>query len=351
MELSHATTIIRPDAYQTLLSEASSTTNTDEMDAILKDVPRTLTSKYDFYAERGHDRLKRVLVAFCHKYPGLGYTQGLNMIAGYILLAIPEESDAFWLLCTLIDDFFPADYFSREEGLRGPLADNIVLRAYIRDLFPKLSEHLAYLEIPPEQTVPLNWFLTAFTAVLPAEALLRVWDVWLCLPDLRVSGLFHIALALLSMHAKRLCQCPTASDYYAYITSHYRLVDDEEAEGLSVLPSSSSSEVQAHSETDDPSSSSPNSPPSNPPPTTTAAAAAPPSPSPERIATLIRHTVQLRRKLSSTGNLAQVEIRRALAMQKLRCRQGSSTEALYEGSPPTTTEGTKVTGEGEGRAD
>jgi hypothetical protein len=336
MELSHANTIIRPDAYQTLLSEASSTTtatSAEEMDAILKDVPRTLTSKYDFYAERGHDRLKRVLVAFCHKYPGLGYTQGLNMIAGYILLAIPEESDAFWLLCTIIDDFFPSNYFSREEGLRGPLADNIILRAYIRDLFPKLSEHLAALEIPPEQTVPLNWFLTAFTAVLPAEALLRIWDVWLCLPDLRVSGLFHIALALLSMHAKRLCQCPTASDYYAYITNQCRLVDEEnENENNDPAPSPSTSP---------PSSSSPPPPPSS----TATAAAAIESPSPEKIATLIRHTVQLRRKLS-VGALAQVEIRRAMAMQKLRCRQGSSTDALFTPSPPETATAATTVGNG-----
>jgi hypothetical protein len=335
MELSHATTIIRPDAYQTLLSEASSSTTTnsaDEMDAILKDVPRTLTSKYDFYAERGHDRLKRVLVAFCHKYPGLGYTQGLNMIAGYILLAIPEESDAFWLLCTLIDDFFPTDYFSREEGLRGPLADNIVLRAYIRDLFPKLSDHLAALEIPPEQTVPLNWFLTAFTAVLPAEALLRVWDVWLCLPDLRVSGLFHIALALLSIHAKRLCQCPTASDYYAYISNQCRLVDDDENDGNEdeATTNKTADEEAFIGTVIDPSS-----PPqshSSPPPTTAL------GPSPEKIALLIRTTVHLRRKLSAGGGgaSAQVEIRRAMAMQKLRCRQGSSTEALFSPSPPGT---------------
>jgi hypothetical protein len=176
--------------------------------------------------------------------------------------------------------------------------------------------------------------LTAFTAVLPAEALLRVWDVWLCLPEWRNSGLFHIALALLSMHAKRLCQCPTASDYYAYITSHCRLVDDED-EGL---PSEVLSDNEDPSSTNPPSTNNVSSPP--PTTTTTATQAATPSPSPEKIATLIRHTVQLRRKLSSQGNLAQVEIRRALAMQKLRCRQGSSTEALYEGSPPDTTTGT-----------
>jgi hypothetical protein len=322
MELSHATTIIRPDAYQTLLNEASSSktsNSTDEMDAILKDVPRTLTSKYDFYAERGHDRLKRVLVAFCHKYPGLGYTQGLNMIAGYILLAIPEESDAFWLLCTIIDDFFPTDYFARDAGLSGPLVDNVVLRAYIRDLLPKLSDHLAFLDIPPEQTVPLNWFLTAFTAVLPAEALLRVWDIWLCLSDLRGSGLFHIALALLSMHTKRLCQCQTASDYYAYISSQCRLVDDDGPENHS-NEELNSTDADATAEESNgivtggsvPSRS---------------LGSPPPGPSPDKIAALIRHAVQLRRKL------AQVEIRRALAMKKLR--RHPSTDALFSPSPPT----------------
>lgn len=88
MELSNTYAIMQPDAYKHYLS-LQENEDPKEIDAILKDVPRTLTSKYDYYAEKGYDRLKKVLIAFVAKYPGLGYTQGLNMIAGYLLLAIP----------------------------------------------------------------------------------------------------------------------------------------------------------------------------------------------------------------------------------------------------------------------
>lgn len=88
MELSNTYAIMQPDAYKYYLS-LQENEDPREIDAILKDVPRTLTSKYDYYAEKGYDRLKKVLIAFVNKYPGLGYTQGLNMIAGYLLLAIP----------------------------------------------------------------------------------------------------------------------------------------------------------------------------------------------------------------------------------------------------------------------
>ena len=100
MELSGTFALMRPDAYARYLSLKDSD-DPAEIDAILKDVPRTLTTKYDFYAGKGFKRLKEVLVAFVGRYPNLGYTQGLNTVAGYLLLAIPSEEDAFWMLCNI----------------------------------------------------------------------------------------------------------------------------------------------------------------------------------------------------------------------------------------------------------
>ena len=267
MELSNTYALMQPDAYEYYLNLRGSEEDSRDIDTILKDVPRTLTSKYDFYVEKGYERLKRVLIAFVGKYPGLGYTQGLNMIAGYLLLAIPDESDAFWVLCNMVDNFFPADYFSKEAAMQAPISDNVVLRQYVKELAPKLSDKMNDLGIDPEHTVPLSWFLTAFASVLPESVLLRIWDVWLCLPGQK-TFLFNVALALLMLNTKELCECETPGEYFAYMSGRCRVAED-----------------------------------------------------PEKINELIRHAFLMRKKLE------QVELRRALAMKKLK--KNPSLDVLY----------------------
>ena len=236
MELSNTQAIMQPEAYEHYLNLHQPTTTTEnenadpsdeDIDAILKDVPRTLTSKYDYYAEKGYDRLRRLLIAFVSKYPGLGYTQGLNMIAGYLLLAIPSESDAFWVLCNMVDTFFPANYFSKETAMSAPIADNIVLRSYVKEQLPKLAAKFETLDIAPEHTVPLSWFLTAFTAILPESVLLRIWDVWLCVPGQK-TFLFNVALTLLAAHQKGLMECEDQSEIWAYMSSKIKISEEPE---------------------------------------------------------------------------------------------------------------------------
>nr|POE72185.1 phenol hydroxylase [Quercus suber] len=217
MELSSTHTMVHPGAYHHFLSMKDQNDPT-ELDAIMKDVPRTLTTKYDFYPGKGYKRLTDVLLAFVAKYEGLGYTQGLNSIAGYLLLAIPVEEDAFWVLCNMVENLFPAEYFSRDSELNGPIADNVVLRQYVRELTPQLGKHLDKLEIADDHTVPLHWLFTAFSTVLPQDALMRLWDVWLCLPGQR-TFIFNVALMLLMLNAADLLQCDSQADYWAYLDS------------------------------------------------------------------------------------------------------------------------------------
>lgn len=43
----------------------------------------------------------------------VGYCQGMNFIAGIMLLFLGEES-AFWLLCALLEYILPADYYAQD---------------------------------------------------------------------------------------------------------------------------------------------------------------------------------------------------------------------------------------------
>lgn len=220
MELSNAHGIVRPDAYQHFLGLRAKENDIDiDIDAIKKDVPRTLTQQYDYYVDKGYEKLKNLLVAFVAKYDDLGYTQGLNMIAGHLLLAIPAEEDAFWMLCNIVDNFFPADYFARASSLVGPLADNVVLRGYIREILPKLNDHLDALGVLAQNTLRLGWILTAFADVLPKEPLQRVWDVWLCLPR-QQTFVFNVAIALLKQHAEEIMALEDEEEYHGF---HFRI--------------------------------------------------------------------------------------------------------------------------------
>lgn len=226
MELSNTDNIREPGTYTHYLSMRDEV-DQSEIEAIAKDVPRTLTSVHQYYANQGDKRLKEVLVAFVGKYESLGYTQGLNTIAGYLCLAIPEDEHAFWMLCNMVDNFFPDAYFSREHPLIGPLADSVVLRSYVKELQPPLSKHMDELGIPADHTVPLNWFFTAFSSALPEDVLMRVWDIWLCLPGQR-TFLFSVALAILQQNVTGLMECEDEAEYCNYLDNKCKLTGDAE---------------------------------------------------------------------------------------------------------------------------
>ncbi|TKA36981.1 hypothetical protein B0A54_11345 [Friedmanniomyces endolithicus] len=233
MELSNAESIMEPGAYDTFRLNTT-TADPDETNVIVSDVPRTLTHSHSFYTNKGFARLKEVLVAFVAKYDDLGYTQGLNSIAGYLLLAIPQSEDAFWMLCNMVDNYFPEGYFARETSLTGPLADVIVLRSYIRDLMPQLAKHMDQLNIDPQHTVPVRWFFTAFSNVLGEEALMRVWDIWLCLPGQK-TFLFNVALAILMQNASGILECETEGEYWLYMDDREKCEVDGDEEWINKL--------------------------------------------------------------------------------------------------------------------
>ena len=225
MELSNTQDMVQPNKYGYYLSLREDFDQMD-IDAILKDVARTLTTKYDFYSGKGYKRLKEVLVAFVGRYPDLGYTQGLNTIAGYLLLAIPEPEDAFWVLCNIVENFFPQNYFRRSDNMTSPLADNILLREYVKDHMPKLHAHMDKLNVPAENTVPIKWFFTAFSSALPETMLFRIWDVWLCLQNQK-HFLFSFALALLHCNADDILACEDDGAYFSYLDNKVRIPEDE----------------------------------------------------------------------------------------------------------------------------
>ncbi len=177
-----------------------------------KDLPRTFPA-HPLLDGVGRDALRRVLLAYARYNPKVGYCQGLNFLAGLLLLLMPEES-AFYVLGTIVEDILPG-YFVTKQML-APSVDQKILRVFVNQKLPTLLETLDTFNIPLS-AITLNWFLCLFVNCLPWETALRVWDVLLFKRDRTV--LFQVTLALLESPSILKVVKEPASDVSALATA------------------------------------------------------------------------------------------------------------------------------------
>ena len=231
-ECSGAAALRVPGYYADLASPGAEAADDDPavLAQIQMDIRRTLTDNVFFRTGPGVGKLEEVLLAYARRNPEVGYCQGMNLIAASLLLILPTAEDAFWLLAACVETLLPRHYYDR--SLLASRADQRVLRAYVAELLPRLSEHLAALGVELE-ALTFQWFLSLFTDCLSAEALYRVWDVLLASTADAAHGgstfLFQVALALLKLNEAPLLRCATPGAVYAYlggeITNHAISID------------------------------------------------------------------------------------------------------------------------------
>ena len=239
-ECSGATALRLPGYYDDLISHGMD--DPIILAQIDMDINRTLTDNVFFRKGPGVSKLKEVLLAYSRRNTEVGYCQGMNLITASLLLIMPTAEDAFWVLVSMIENILPRHYY--DNSLLASRADQQVLRGYVTELLPRLSDHLDALGIELE-ALTFQWFLSLFTDCLSAEALYRVWDVLLCCKDEDGNGgstfLFQVALALLKLNEPQLLACETPGEVYAYlggeITNHAISIDGliRASEGLKSL--------------------------------------------------------------------------------------------------------------------
>ncbi|RMZ86391.1 hypothetical protein DV736_g6383, partial [Chaetothyriales sp. CBS 134916] len=181
-ECSGATARRIPGYYEDLVAKSQ---REDEIDAdivsqIEADIRRTLTDNVFFHdPQPGVKRLREVLLAYSKHNESIGYCQGMNLIAGSLILICATPEDCFWLLVAVIDTILPSGYFSG--SLLTARADQIVLREYVTELLPALSAKLDQLGVELG-AITFHWFLSLYASVLTGgEALYRIWDIILTL--------------------------------------------------------------------------------------------------------------------------------------------------------------------------
>jgi hypothetical protein len=173
----------------------------------------------------------------------VGYCQGMNLLAGTLLLALPTEEDAFWILCCVIERILPSDYFT--PSLLVSRADQRVLKALVARHLPTLNAHLEDLGVELE-AVTFGWFLSLFSLPLPIRVsrfprqygadedggpditpgIRHVLLRWRHRPLRRLSRTFklrlnaciqRVALAILQLNSAEILAIDSASELYVHL--------------------------------------------------------------------------------------------------------------------------------------
>lgn len=171
--------------------------------AIETDLHRSLPEHPAFQSHLGIGALRRVLNAYAHRNPSIGYCQGMNMVCSVLLLYASEE-EAFWLMVALCERLLP-DYYNNK--IIGGLVDQKVLEELVQDYMPELHQKLAPLEVLSK--ISLSWFMTIFLNVMSFETALHIVD---CFFYDGARVVFMVALAILDANQALVLQARDDSD-------------------------------------------------------------------------------------------------------------------------------------------
>lgn len=183
----------------------------DVTDTIDKDLARTFPDIRRFTTQEGQDAMGRVLRAYAAYDPDIGYCQGMNFLAGMLILYMPTEAHAFGALVVLM----------YERGLR-ELYDTDMSLLQVRlwqlgRLLPK--ELLDHLEGSGCLTVlyASSWILTSFISDFPYQVAARIVDVLMA--DSFKDVVLKVALTVLVRNKRELMRIKEMEEIVNFLTT------------------------------------------------------------------------------------------------------------------------------------
>ena len=183
-------------------------------DQIQKDLSRTYSHANNCfnYADT-RIMLYNLLKAISLQDTEVGYCQGMNFIAGFLLIVSDfNEVDSFYVMISLL-----SKTYANHMGIRGFFVDGFPLLRLcmfqfdhiLEDNLPKLAALVKELEVPHEVWIG-KWFQTLFTICLPIDMTVRVWDCFF------VEGfpfLFSFTISMLRNFEKQLLEIDDVVDF------------------------------------------------------------------------------------------------------------------------------------------
>eukprot|EP00794_Sanderia_malayensis_P011103 gene11101-12272_t len=205
-----------PEKYNEL---HSGVLNGQIVDIIERDIQRTYPENMHF---QNHSNLlgvlRNILIAFAHYKTDIGYCQGLNYIAGMLLLISKEEEQVFWLLVEIVERV--PDFYSTE--MMGVRVECRVLMELLSLRHPDLYGHFMEHGIDLNLTTS-KWFICLFVDVLPVETALRILD---CLFYEGSKVLLRVALTLIVLNKEKFL---ASKDFNSICVAFKEITKDSKA--------------------------------------------------------------------------------------------------------------------------
>jgi hypothetical protein len=164
---------------------------------IKRDLNRTLSELSPYNIEEAQNVLYRILRAFANNDTEVAYCQGMNFIAGFLLIMSDfNELETFYMMLALFSETFESNL-----AIRGFFSENFpMLKVYLyifnhffEKRMPELKAHFVKLEVPDEIWIA-KWFQTLYSIALPVNILMRVWD---CIMACGLEFIITLSLVLL----------------------------------------------------------------------------------------------------------------------------------------------------------
>ncbi len=195
----------RKDKYYNYLK--NEITNPIYLEQIEKDIYRTFK---EHKTENEIKSLKNILVAFTNLASEIGYCQGMNFIAGFLLdITNFDEIDAFYLFTYILGKI--RGYFIQDFPLFN--YHLYIFNYYFKQFFPKLEKHFINLEFPLELWFG-KWIQTLFIINFPFEETCRIWS---CLFVYGFDFIIPLSLSIVHYLEDNLLKLNDSSDVMCFL--------------------------------------------------------------------------------------------------------------------------------------
>ena len=185
-------------------------------ETIEKDLERTFPDHpYFTPGEPGVHRLRLILHALCWRHPLLGYCQSFNFMAAVLLLVTDDDEATFFIMCHVLEDLLPNDYYS--DGLMGVKVDQEALVGLLVHSLPKVAEHFHDIRFDVRALVPA-WLMSLFVNTFPIETVLRIWDCLITENHVHYSPIpLSVLIAFLKIHQEEILRCEDAGELMVFL--------------------------------------------------------------------------------------------------------------------------------------
>ncbi|KRX00228.1 Rab-GTPase-TBC domain [Pseudocohnilembus persalinus] len=185
---------------------------------ILKDVDRTFFSHDS--SQQMFQQLYNLLMVYSRRNAKIGYCQGMNFIASFLLQQNFNEEQCFWILANVLEEILPLDYYT---NMTGAVIDKKAFQDILDAYNPQVSDKLSELEL--DLTIfCTNWFVCLFTNTLSYPIVQVVWD------NLLLEGtiiLIKVGLVILDICEQEILEATNFPDVLISVEQACKNIKDQ----------------------------------------------------------------------------------------------------------------------------